>query len=528
MDTSDRASQGTFVRLAILLLVYGCAWMSPFPALAQLVPLPGGLVVTITSPPSGARVGDTITVPANVTGPLGVTGVQFKLDGVNLGTEDTTAPYSVSWDTNAAADGWHTLTAVARDASGLQYVSDPVTVTVANTPPPATPVMRYEETDASVSFTAGWIQGDSGWPWSGDTAAYSVTPGAQATFTFTGKSVTWLGYRSNRSGIARVFVDGVFVSEVDMFARTDEVRVPIFTMSGLTDSVHTLTIEVTGLKNEDSLVDDGVIPAVVVDAFDVPGPPVSRLQDSDPSITYTAGWVGGDTSHSWTGQFATVSTTPGEQATLTFSGTSVSWIGYRGPDTGIARVYLDNIFAGEVDTYSPTGRIQDNLFTVTGLPESNYTLTIEVTGQKNDASAGALIVLDAFEVTAPGIRFEETDWSVTYSGGWNHGNRNRAWSGGSAAVSGTAGSQAAFTFTGTSVSWIGARAARTGIARVYLDGIFVTEVDTYALTEGFQNTVFTMSGLADTSHTLVIEATGRANPDATNNYVVVDAFDVRR
>ena len=30
---------------------------------------------------------------------VGVVGVQFLLDGVNLGAEDVAAPYSVSWNT---------------------------------------------------------------------------------------------------------------------------------------------------------------------------------------------------------------------------------------------------------------------------------------------------------------------------------------------------------------------------------------------------------------------------------------------
>jgi len=41
--------------------------------------------------------------------------VQFKLDGANLGPEDTTAPYSFAWDTTFAVNGPHVLTAVARD-----------------------------------------------------------------------------------------------------------------------------------------------------------------------------------------------------------------------------------------------------------------------------------------------------------------------------------------------------------------------------------------------------------------------------
>jgi len=89
--------------------------MSPLAAFAQL-PLPGGGDggVAITSPPSGARVSGNITINASASAPLGVASVQFLLDGVNLGSEHTAAPYSMSWPTTAASEGWHTLTAVAR------------------------------------------------------------------------------------------------------------------------------------------------------------------------------------------------------------------------------------------------------------------------------------------------------------------------------------------------------------------------------------------------------------------------------
>jgi hypothetical protein len=154
-------------------------------------------------------------------------------------------------------------------------------------------------------------------------------------------------------------------------------------------------------------------------------------------------------------------------------------------------------------------------------------LTIEATGLKNSASTNAQILVDSFDVTTPGTRIEETDASVTYAGIWAPGNRNRPWSKGTATVSGTAGAQATLSFTGTSVSWIGFRAPRTGIARVYLDGAFVAEVDTYGTSEGFQNPLFTIAGLANTAHRLTIEVTGRKNAASTNNYVVVDAFNVR-
>src|SRR5207249_2650667 len=79
-----------------------------------------------------------VTVAANASDNVGVAGVQFRLDGASLGAEETSAPFGVSWTTTAAANGSHTLTAVARDAAGNYTTSAPVTVTVANndvTPP---------------------------------------------------------------------------------------------------------------------------------------------------------------------------------------------------------------------------------------------------------------------------------------------------------------------------------------------------------------------------------------------------------
>src|SRR6267142_621198 len=124
-------------RAAALLVMILWSWIAPQGALAQL---PGGsLVVTVTSPASGSTVSGTVTVSASVgiVGLLTVASVQFKLDGANLGGEDTSSPYSVPWDTTTASNGSHTLRAVARDQLGALWTSNPVTVTVSNdtTPP---------------------------------------------------------------------------------------------------------------------------------------------------------------------------------------------------------------------------------------------------------------------------------------------------------------------------------------------------------------------------------------------------------
>jgi carbon monoxide dehydrogenase subunit G len=95
--------------------------------------------VSLTSPANGSTVSSTITISATASDNVGVTGVQFQLDGVNLGAEDTTSPYSATWNTTTAPNGSHTLAAVARDAAGNMTTSTAVSVTVSNVLPDTTP-----------------------------------------------------------------------------------------------------------------------------------------------------------------------------------------------------------------------------------------------------------------------------------------------------------------------------------------------------------------------------------------------------
>ena len=88
-------------------------------------------LVILTAPGGGATVAGVVQVTADATDAGGVAGVQFLLDGVNLGVEDSTAPYAIAWDTATATTGNHTLAAVARDAAGNTTRTADVPVTVA-------------------------------------------------------------------------------------------------------------------------------------------------------------------------------------------------------------------------------------------------------------------------------------------------------------------------------------------------------------------------------------------------------------
>src|SRR5262249_37669504 len=77
----------------------------------------------------------SVTVSANATDNNGVVGVQFLLDGAPLGNEDTSAPYSISWDTTSVGTGGHALAARARDAAGNTSTSTAINVAVADGSP---------------------------------------------------------------------------------------------------------------------------------------------------------------------------------------------------------------------------------------------------------------------------------------------------------------------------------------------------------------------------------------------------------
>ena len=158
--------------------------------------------VSITSPSSGASLSGTTSLTATAAESGGtISNVQFKLDGTNIGSPDTSSPYSYSWNTTTVANGSHTLTAVATDSTGNTTTSSPVTVTVNNSTstgtlstPTGLAVVNNTTTFPtfnSIPFT--WTAStDSGGPGVAgyyifcNGTKYTVTGGSTTTFTVSG------------------------------------------------------------------------------------------------------------------------------------------------------------------------------------------------------------------------------------------------------------------------------------------------------------------------------------------------------
>jgi hypothetical protein len=108
--------------------------------LSNLDPAPADATaptISLASPDDGATVSGNVTVSASASDNVGVTKVEFLVDGSVAGTT-TASPYSFLWDTTTAENSGHTLQTRAYDAAGSIGLSATVTVTVSNQAPSTT------------------------------------------------------------------------------------------------------------------------------------------------------------------------------------------------------------------------------------------------------------------------------------------------------------------------------------------------------------------------------------------------------
>jgi hypothetical protein len=90
-------------------------------------------VVSIVAPASGTAVGNVMSVTADASDSVYVTGVQFQADGVNLGPAVVNMPFEqTNIPTFLLSNGSHSITAIAYDAAGNSTTSAPITITVNN------------------------------------------------------------------------------------------------------------------------------------------------------------------------------------------------------------------------------------------------------------------------------------------------------------------------------------------------------------------------------------------------------------
>ena len=246
--------------------------------------------------------------------------------------------------------------------------------------------------------------------------------------------------------------------------------------------------------------------------------PVPTVVDDNSYLITYQGWFGRKDSNASGGGFR-YSNIAGQTVTYTTSqpATSITLVTYTGPDQGEVQIFVDNVSKGTFDLYSPTPRYKQPI-TIKNLANTVHTIMAKVLGQKNKASKGYYVWVDAFNVSTAVI--DDTDPAVTY-GNWAGSLNSNAY-GGTYRSSGVAGASAAFTITGGQFRLITARGTTYGKLDVYKDGVFLSTYDLYNPTQQWQYPLF-INGLGSGTHLIVIQVKGVHNGSSTGNTVVLDA-----
>lgn len=156
--------------------------------------------VSIAAPAANAVVsGNAVRLSALAGDNQAVASVRFRIDGADIGSPDTIAPFSFDWNSTTAANGSHAVTAVATDTAGNQTTSGTVIFSVNNAGTTTPGAVIWMDSAVPPDAVTGSSGGDT-WNW----VTTNPTPFA--------------GTRVHQSAIAAGVHDHFFVNSTSRFA----------------------------------------------------------------------------------------------------------------------------------------------------------------------------------------------------------------------------------------------------------------------------------------------------------------------
>ena len=144
-----------------------------------------------------------------------------------------------------------------RSSSGSS--STPASVRSAAKRPAAVTV--FDESSLDVQFSGGWGAAEFA-GYTDGRVRYAIEANATVSFTFHGRSISWIGPKGPTRGQARIYIDDKLVRTVDVYTAHYRPRSTIFSKTFDRVGSHTIRIEVVGTPGR---------PTVALDEFDVGG-----------------------------------------------------------------------------------------------------------------------------------------------------------------------------------------------------------------------------------------------------------------
>jgi len=122
-----------------------------------------------------------------------------------------------------------------------------------------------------------------------------------------------------------------------------------------------------------------------------------HYEDGDQKVEYKGKWWPDHQFPQSSGQSITYSDKPGDTFRFAFNGSAITYVFTQALNRGIAEVKIDGGAAVRINQYSRATQWQTKQ-RFGGLSSGNHTLEVRVSGEKDPASGGLFVDLDAFDV----------------------------------------------------------------------------------------------------------------------------------
>jgi hypothetical protein len=250
----------------------------------------------------------------------------------------------------------------------------------------------------------------------------------------------------------------------------------------------------------------------------------ARFEEGVSGVVYSGSWNSYGYSYFSAGSYR-YSDQRGASFMVAVSGTEVAWVALTAPYMGKATVSLDGGTPTTVDLYSPERMYQQRVWTSGPVANGIHILRVICTGEKNAASTGYYVNLDAVDVQGSLETLtvgEQNDSRLAYSSGWLT-YANTLFSGGSYTYSNAAGSCVTIPFVGQRLDWVATKGPLYGKAQVSVDGGTSVTVDLSNAVNVYRQIVWSTGALAKGAHTVKIS---RDPANTAGKYIDVDCVHV--
>lgn len=466
--------------------------------------------------PGSGVVADAYLTVGNITTPNNVFKLQSSSPLINAGKSIST-PVS-----NGGRDFWNN----PLYASSYADIGAHEVVGGSGNPPAA--MTFIDGINASpMSYSGGWSFINNNASFDNSTVALSSTVGNWAQCNFTGTNIALFALKGPGSGKVSVTVDNGPAKVVDLYWPIERLRQEVYTITGLTNSAHTIRMVVT-TKNPVSTWTGVHVDYLLVRPGN-PAAPATGLLTDDTSGTYSGAWTASTTAANGYLKTLHTSSTVGDTVTFSFTGNGVRLYGPKDKARGNLNVTVNGV-SRLVSGFCPGewDEVASVLYEVTGLPTGTYTLSASVAA-KEASSLGQSVAIDCIEaltggsIPLPPVNVDNPpSTSVVYTGTWTH-SADSGFFNGTKSVSSTIGDYVTFSFSGTGVSLYAKKDSGLGKLNVQIDNGPATSVDCYSTTQLLQQKVFEVSGLSPGNHTLKATVALK-NPASASNFIGLDYF----